>query len=338
MTVVSCMMKSRSTTRPSQGFSLIELMVSMLIGLIIVAGVIQIVVNSKRSFIDNQGMSQIQETARYAIEVLRREVRMAGYFGCVLAEDGNVNITQQVSNLNNSLSPGFILSPSNQSLQGIEGYELGVGAPTAFGGSITAGDAFVIRRTSTEDGFSVLKDAVLSGSTLNTSNVGKIKQGLPLILASADCQNAIMFNAGAVDSIGNTIQGLPTISDAPLESFVQGSNVSRLLVSGFYIGNSTVVDNMPALMREVFWVDSGTLKTRSEELALGVESMDISYGIGDIGGDLTFKDASGISGDEWGEVAMVRINLSLRSQASIGGNSLRHQVSSSILIRNRGQG
>jgi len=64
------------------GLSLIELMISITLGLVLMAGVVQMFVSSKTVFTTQQSMSRIQETGRLAIEFLSRDIRMAGFYGC----------------------------------------------------------------------------------------------------------------------------------------------------------------------------------------------------------------------------------------------------------------
>ena len=64
------------------GLSLIELMISITLGLILMAGVVQMFVSSKSVFTTQQSMSRIQETGRLAIEFLSRDIRLAGFYGC----------------------------------------------------------------------------------------------------------------------------------------------------------------------------------------------------------------------------------------------------------------
>lgn len=63
-----------------RGFSLIELMVSILITMFLIAGVIGIVFSVRGSFRTQDGLSQIQETQRFSLTVLNTTIRQAGYF------------------------------------------------------------------------------------------------------------------------------------------------------------------------------------------------------------------------------------------------------------------
>lgn len=60
------------------GFSLVELMVALLLGTLIIGAATQLFLTNQRSFQLQQNMSEVQETGRFAVEMLSRELRMAG--------------------------------------------------------------------------------------------------------------------------------------------------------------------------------------------------------------------------------------------------------------------
>lgn len=61
------------------GFSIVEAMISMLIGIILLAGSMQVFISSKKSFLLQDAISQIQDDARFAIHFITRDLRHAGY-------------------------------------------------------------------------------------------------------------------------------------------------------------------------------------------------------------------------------------------------------------------
>lgn len=65
-----------------RGFSLVEIMLALVISLMLMAGIIQIFISSKQSYRLQEGQSRIQENARYAMEILQRDLRISGYMGC----------------------------------------------------------------------------------------------------------------------------------------------------------------------------------------------------------------------------------------------------------------
>lgn len=62
-----------------RGFSLVELMVAMVVSLLLLSGVIQVFVSSKQSYRVVDSYSRLQENGRFAVDVLSRNIRMAGY-------------------------------------------------------------------------------------------------------------------------------------------------------------------------------------------------------------------------------------------------------------------
>ncbi len=64
------------------GMTLIEIMIALLVGLFLLAGLYQIFISGKQSYRLSDGQSRMQENARYALEVLSHDIRLAGYMGC----------------------------------------------------------------------------------------------------------------------------------------------------------------------------------------------------------------------------------------------------------------
>lgn len=65
----------------SRGFTLVELMVGILIGMLIIAGLAVTFANSSQSYGEMQKQSQQIENGRYAFDVLRDDLEHAGFFG-----------------------------------------------------------------------------------------------------------------------------------------------------------------------------------------------------------------------------------------------------------------
>lgn len=69
--------------KQQQGLSLIELLISLTLGIILMTGVAQMFLTSRETYTTQQSMSLIQESGRMAMDYLARDVRMAGYKGCM---------------------------------------------------------------------------------------------------------------------------------------------------------------------------------------------------------------------------------------------------------------
>lgn len=67
----------------ARGFGLIEIMISLLLGLLIVAGVIQIFISAKNTYLSQNASAVMQEDARFILTKMAQEIRMVGMFGCL---------------------------------------------------------------------------------------------------------------------------------------------------------------------------------------------------------------------------------------------------------------
>lgn len=72
------------------GFSLVELMVSIALGMIITAVVGQTYLGAKRSFRTQDSTQRLQENSRYALHLLEREIRMAAFPG--VGQESMINL------------------------------------------------------------------------------------------------------------------------------------------------------------------------------------------------------------------------------------------------------
>lgn len=62
-----------------RGMSLVEVMIAMVISLVVLTGIIELFMGSRDTYRLQSGMSRMQENARFASELLTREISTAGY-------------------------------------------------------------------------------------------------------------------------------------------------------------------------------------------------------------------------------------------------------------------
>lgn len=72
-------MKRNSRTQ-QLGFTLVELMIAMTLGLLILLAVSSIYIGSRQTFRMQEENARLQETGRYTLEVLGRSIRQAGFW------------------------------------------------------------------------------------------------------------------------------------------------------------------------------------------------------------------------------------------------------------------
>lgn len=64
-----------------QGLSLVELMIAMALGLLLTLGLTTLFVQNRNNFRQNEDFAGMQDSARFAMDVLTRDLLMAGYWG-----------------------------------------------------------------------------------------------------------------------------------------------------------------------------------------------------------------------------------------------------------------
>jgi len=107
------MTRARLNRQHQQGFSLVEIMVAMTLGLVLLGGTITLYASSKNSYRLQENIAGMQENARFAIHALRRDVEMAGFplareivpFNAAQTLDGGGNANDQFEIQYNSGNP-----------------------------------------------------------------------------------------------------------------------------------------------------------------------------------------------------------------------------------------
>jgi hypothetical protein len=69
-----------SATRQA-GLSLVELMIALVIGVVLTFGAVNLFLQGKRSFYQDEETARLQENGRYALRLLSRELTMGGFLG-----------------------------------------------------------------------------------------------------------------------------------------------------------------------------------------------------------------------------------------------------------------
>ena len=103
-------MKNYPINSKQNGLTLIEILVAMVIGLFLLAGVMQIFLGSQQSYRLQENLSRMQENGRFAMDFLTRDIRMAGSSGCVLIGD-----------IENMLNLGSVFDAFDEGISGEEG-------------------------------------------------------------------------------------------------------------------------------------------------------------------------------------------------------------------------
>ncbi|MCM2380024.1 prepilin-type N-terminal cleavage/methylation domain-containing protein [Pseudomonas marginalis] len=69
--------------RRARGFSLVELLLALALGLVLVLGVSQVAINSSTTHASQQAALLLQDDARFVLGKMLQDIRQAGMFGCL---------------------------------------------------------------------------------------------------------------------------------------------------------------------------------------------------------------------------------------------------------------
>lgn len=306
-----CSPRGRSVRRRSLGLSLVELMIAMTLGLVVLLAVGEVYLSSSRTYRTQEALSRLQESARYALETLGYDIRMAGQVGCGFDKTQSVNVL-------NDISVGdFFGAP-------IRGIGDGGAIPSPFTAAPLRGDAVQVIRAD-EENETIVNSHVGASATFGFADTTTIVKGEVVIVT--DCQTAAVFQATNPSTPGDTlvhstgVSGVtpgncskslsfttPACGVAAGKEFPKGSKVYKMLNNLYYLFANPAGE--PALYRQ------GLVKgepVSGEELVEGVEDMRISYGL-DTNGDKAVDSTVGTAAvTNWDQVQTVQISLLMRS-------------------------
>ncbi len=307
------------------GFTLIEVLVAMALGVFLSAGVIQIFIANKQTYNMQEALSRVQENARFSTDFLGYEIRHAGFLGC-LSKGVDFHTDIDVSKYSDSEVVEAFSFTGSDGLQGYDGitslssgddlYDLGIRVGTAAGNLLSGTDALVLRGVKACSGGEV----VVVGSAASTAQVKivnattcDIKQNDPVVIS--DCQNADLFGVsnnpqsggGSADTLahGSNRNLTPKLS----KTYGPDAAIYKYRMAALYIGQGAF--GQPSLYRLRL---AGSSLVR-EELVEGVEDMQILYGEDTDGDGLAnyYRSASGTNITDMGEVVSIRVSLLLQT-------------------------
>jgi type IV pilus assembly protein PilW len=149
------MMQAFRLMSRERGFSMVELMVAVTLGLIVTAVVSQVFVASKTSYRSEDNSSRLQENSRFATQLLTRELRMARYKG--LNQEAFTNVfpvgISPLAGLDNSAA-----TQNNSDQITVAFFGSGDGAGTADGTVANCAGVAIDSSVITQDSFFVAPD------------------------------------------------------------------------------------------------------------------------------------------------------------------------------------
>jgi len=352
--------RRRLPVAPARGVTLVELMVSLVIGLLVTGAALTLFVTNRQTYVAAENLGRVQEHARSAFELMARDLREAAGNAC-----GN-DVTQ-VNVVNDDGSAWYV--NWNAGLHGYDGATVTPGL--AFGtsaGSRVAGTDAIDTRAFVDDGVQIVDHVAASAqfklSTVNhdlndgdiamacdpahaaifqvttaqpgindtvvhnkgTGTPGNCSKGLGGV-DPADCStNGIAYTFGCLNGDKDTCADDPD----PKKSQRWPAFVAKLQAARWFIGNDPSGGH--SLYRGTVHNKAGTLEVVNSPITQGVDDMTLEYLV-DKGDGYAAASAT----TDWRNITAIRITLLLSGQDRIGtdGQVLQRTLEHVVSLRNR---
>lgn len=275
-----------ASSRPERGFTLIEMMVAMAIGLVLILGAVNIYAQGRQSFRTAESIARIQENARFALDLMGPDIRLVNYWGrsseaAYIAPPGaGLVVTCNAADVS-----AWALNMAN----GIEAIDDGYTLPCpAFSGAQPGTDVLVLRHASGQP-------------VAPTAGRLQIQSGRI---------SAVMFNTGIIP--------LGSVPAPP------ASGTHDMVINAYYVDQqSSLGATVPSLRRLTLVPGAGAGTLQDQEIIPGVESLQVQLGIDttDDGAADRYVDADAgiilpgdIAFDPDAEIVSVRLWMLVRAE------------------------
>jgi type IV pilus assembly protein PilW len=281
----------RQANRGGRGLSLIELLVSITIGVVLAFAAVNLFLQSKLAYLQDQELARLQENGRYALRYLSHELSMAGFLATEV--------------------PGRRVSASESGSQCF--------------------DHLMNTATSVEHLDDVSANGTPAGAgpglPLDCLVAGKLQAGSDLVLVRRTADTPSIFQGeprGATDP-NNIYLRIPMDTGVPgLQrgvGTVPGASLWEYVPQVLFLRRYSVVpgDGVPALCRKRLGRSSNGMAP-TECLVEGVENMQIEFGIDETGDRRPDRFDPQPAPDEMAAAVAARIYLLLRSVHPVVGH------------------
>lgn len=315
----------RKAQRHQRGFTLVELMISLLLGLLVIGAAGSMFFSNRKVYGSTEAISRIQENQRSAYEMLARDIREAGGNPC----------TRNIVNMLDTSKPGGsyyagwqngVFGTNNTGANGSDTIELG----NATGGSLQVVDEDVPNATigvSSTAGINVGDilmvcnsevAAIFQVTNASGNKLGHNSGGSLNVWKRPQVDQCTYWRDGQIpagyncppDSLDNItdnstgycfLPGTPKNPQCTHESSNSPAVVVKPVAIQWYLG---VNDRGGTSLYRRETSNGGVTAGTAAEIAEGVTDLQITYKVGDA---TNYVDAS--AGLDWGRVTAVHINM-----------------------------
>jgi type IV pilus assembly protein PilW len=331
--------------RQQQGYTLVEILVAVVLGLILTAAVIQSYSATRQTYRITEGVSRVQENARFAVHFLLSDLREAGFSGCLGSVRNKLNGDPRDYVSFNSPITGwnYLGTESGDTPFSINTETLDIPSsrftwernlagvtenmPEFLGGRVVAGSDVLYFKN-----FEILDITIKNHNDQSSSIVTAGEHGVAddSIMLVGDCSQVELFqhlSQGDGTQVSLTASGNRTgvpgnRRTGPVSTWARvygpNDNFYGFVHSFYYIGEGA--SGLPSLFRfqsqlPFTSITTAMVAAESEELVEGVETLQILYGEDLDDDDVPNKYVSANEVTDWDNISAVRVGFLIRSPA-----------------------
>lgn len=307
--------------RTQRGLTLVEFMVSITIGLLMIAAIATLIADQSgnRAEVDRSG--RMIENGRYGIRAMTDDLQMAGYWG----ELNGVPTTASLAALPDpcSLVLANLEAASQLHIQGYDAVAAGA-APSCIANHKPGTDILVVRHADPD------MSAVL---TAGAPDLSKLTAGQVYVQTGLNVASSAFFSAVNVGNASATTNA----TNFPLvkKDKTTPANIRKFVVHIYYIAKCSVESGgscdagdggkpIPTLKMLELGANAGATAWSATPVTIaeGIENLQVDYGVdtdGDGAPNGDDVDGTGIGVADWPNVMAVKIHLLARSLEKVPG-------------------
>jgi len=292
----------------ARGMTLIELLIALALTLLLTGAAALVTVNSKGVLRENAAIARVQDNARFAIDSITHDLRMAGFGGCT----GGATVPTSV------LTTGAGYSYSYTASSQVQGYTVsGSTYVPSLDTSLTAlthppsnlSDVLSLR-IPTGDPVGVIAVMASSTAPINIGAASGLANG-DIVLA-ANCTKSVLFqitadpSAGTVSHAASGLNGSADLGAA----FGTDASLYHMTARSYFVATSAVHPGVNSL-----WTYSVANATAPapQELVEGVDAIALMFGEDTNGDGIPDVYETAASVGNWANVIEVRVQLLMSS-------------------------
>ncbi|WP_265944219.1 hypothetical protein [Dechloromonas sp. A34] len=296
------------------GISIIEIMITLVLGLFIIGGALYTFLSTRTAFVTNDAIAKIQEDGRMVMERLTREIRQAGFLGCA----NSLDIPPKI--LSKTLPPTFAAG------DGVRVFNDGTGWTNTTGVARVAGTDVIELK-----GMSSCTSKLDGNMTADNANIQIVSNPCGwtagAVLVIADCTSMDIFTATSVSKAA----GKDTIahaSDVNIDNKLSKAYGKEAIVFGygeksFFVGMHPTL-NLPMLYETSY---NGTTTTANDVVANVYDLQVLAVRAdsnADSAPDVTVTSTGSppaLGGVTWSQALSLQLRFSVRSESDNAGPS-----------------